>query len=197
MARRYEMAGRAAAMQRTRESILDAAVELFGSSWFDEVTLADVAARAGVSQQTVVNHFGSKIGLYLTGISERFVPAVKELRGQAVPGDVDSIVATVMADYEVSGDGSYRNVVLAQRIEELQQIVDGGHRSHRAWVEHVFAPQLAGLRGKRRERTVVLLATALDVSLWKRLRRDEGLDAGSTAEHLRVLVEGVLATVAA
>jgi hypothetical protein len=42
----------------------------------------------------------------------------------------------------------------------------------------------------------VLLAAALDVSLWKRLRRDEGLDADATAEHLRVLVEGVLATVA-
>ena len=29
MARRYEMSGRVAAMQHTRESILDAAVELF------------------------------------------------------------------------------------------------------------------------------------------------------------------------
>jgi AcrR family transcriptional regulator len=189
------MTARAAAMQRTRESILDAAVELFGQGWFDEVTLADVAALAGVSQQTVVNHFGSKLGLYLSGISERFVPAVTELRGQAVPGDVDSIVATVMADYEQSGDGSYRNVVLAQRIDELQQIVEGGHRSHRAWVERVFAPQLKGVRGRRRERTLVLLATALDVSLWKRLRRDEGLSVEATTEHLRVLVSGVLATV--
>ena len=197
MARRYEMAGRTAAKQRTRESILDAAVELFGSTWFDEVTLADVAAAAGVSQQTVVNHFGSKIGLYLTGISERFAPAIEELRGRAVPGDVGSIVSTVMSDYEDSGDGSYRNVVLAERVEELRQLIDGGHRAHRAWVEHVFAPQLNGLRGHRRERTAVLLASALDVSLWKRLRRDEGLDAASTADHLRVLVEGVLATVAA
>ena len=197
MARRYEMTGRTAAMQRTRESILDAAAELFGSGWFDEVTLADVAARAGVSQQTVVNHFGSKIGLYLTGISERFVPEVTALRRQAVPGDVDSIVATAMADYETSGDGAFRNVVLAERVEELRELIEGGRRSHRAWVEHVFAPQLTGLRGKRRERTVVLLATALDVSLWKRLRRDEGLDADATAEHLRTLVAGVLATVAA
>ena len=197
MTRRYEMTGRTAAMQRTRESILDAAAELFGAGWFDEVTLADVAARAGVSQQTVVNHFGSKIGLYLTGISERFVPEVTALRRQAVAGDVGSIVATAMADYETSGDGAYRNVVLAERVEELRELIEGGRRSHRAWVEHVFAPQLKGLRGRRRERTVVLLATALDVSLWKRLRRDEGLDEESTAEHLRALVDGVLATVAA
>ena len=161
MTRRYEMTGRTAAMQRTRASILDAAVDLFGARWFDEVTLADVAARAGVSQQTVVNHFGSKIGLYLAGISERFVPGTLELRGRAVPGDVDSVVATAMADYEMTGDGTYRNLVLAERVDELRQVVEGGRRSHRAWIERVFAPQLAGVRGTRRERTLVLLATAL------------------------------------
>lgn len=196
MTRRYEMAGRSAAMQRTREAILDAAEELFGPAWFDEVTLADVAARAGVSQQTVVNHFGSKIGLYLAGISERFAPRIAEVRGRAVVGDVGSIVATAVADYEVSGDGSYRSVVLAERVDELRQIIEGGARAHRAWIDQVFAPQLKGLRGKRRERTVVLLSAVLDVSLWKRLRRDEGLSAGETEEHLRVLVGGVLATVA-
>ena len=120
MTRRYEMTGRTAAMQRTRESILDAAEELFGPAWFDEVTLADVAKQAGVSQQTVVNHFGSKIGLYLTGISERFVPGVTALRRQAVAGDVGSIVATAMADYETSGDGAYRNVVLANWHDAVQ-----------------------------------------------------------------------------
>ncbi|MCB0895862.1 MAG: TetR/AcrR family transcriptional regulator [Nocardioidaceae bacterium] len=184
-------------MQRTREAILDAAVDLFDAGWFDEVTLGDVAARAAVSQQTVVNHFGSKIGLYLAGVSERFVPEVVALRARAVPGDVASIVATAVDDYERTGDGAFRIIVLAERLEELRQIVEGGHRSHRAWVERVFAPQLTGLRGRRRERTVVLLAAALDVSLWKRLRRDEGLDEDATAEHLRVLVDGVLATVAA
>jgi len=62
----------------------------------------------------------------------------------------------------------------------------------RAWIEHVFAPQLKGLRGKRRERTIVLLATSLDVLVWKALRRDQGLDPDRTADHLRALVEGVL-----
>ena len=48
------------------------------------------------------------------------------------------------------------------------------------------------LRGKRRERTIVLLATSLDVLVWKALRRDQGLDPDRTADHLRALVEGVL-----
>ena len=59
----------------------------------------------------------------------------------------------------------------------------------------MFAPQLSGLRGPRRERAVRLLAVVLDAGSWKRLRRDEGLDADETATHLRALVDGVLATV--
>jgi AcrR family transcriptional regulator len=193
MARRYEMTGRTAAMQRTREAILDAAVELFAPAWFDEVTLADVARAAGVSQQTVVNPFGSKIGLYLAGVSERFAPALAELRAQAVPGDVTSIVRTAVTDYESSGDATFRLVALAGRVPELDQVLEAGRRAHCGWVERVFAPQLKGLRGKRRERTIVLLATSLDVLVWKALRRDQGLDPDATADHLRVLVEGALA----
>ena len=197
MARQYEMTGRAAAMQRTRESILDAAVDLFAPAWFDEVTLADVARAAGVSQQTVVNHFGSKIGLYLAGVSERFAPALAELRSHAVPGDVASIVETAVADYETSGDATFRLVALAGRVPELDQVVEGGRRAHRAWIERVFAPQLKGLGGRRRERTIVLLAASLDVLMWKSLRRDQGLGPNQTGDHLRVLVEGALASLAA
>ena len=197
MARRYEMTGRAAAMQRTRELILDAAIELFAPAWFDEVTLADVARAAGVSQQTVVNHFGSKIGLYLAGVSERYAPAFAELRSHAVPGDVASVVETAVLDYETSGDATFRLVALAGRVPELDQVLQGGRRAHRAWIEHVFAPQLKGMRGKRRERTVTLLATSLDVLVWKSLRRDQGLSPDQTGDHLRVLVEGTLASVTA
>ena len=44
-------------------------------------------------------------------------------------------------------------------------------------------------------RTIVLLATSLDVLVWKALRRDQGLDPDATAEHLRVLVDGTLASI--
>lgn len=46
----------------TAEAILDAAVQLFSEST-GEVTLEDVARRAGVSRQSVYLHFGSRTGL--------------------------------------------------------------------------------------------------------------------------------------
>ena len=194
MARRYEMAGRAAAMQRTREVILDAAVELFTPAWFDEVTIADIARRAGVSQQTVVNHFGSKIDLYLAGLSERYLPTVLAVRGNAVPGDVRSIVAAVVEDYEATGDGTVKTLATAARAPELVQVVEGGRASHHDFVRRVFAPQLAKRRGRQRERLVRLLAAVLDVRMWQQLRREEGLDVAATREHLESLVEAVLAS---
>jgi AcrR family transcriptional regulator len=191
--RRYEMTTRDRARAATREAILDAAVELFAPAWFDQVTLADVAARAGVSQQTVVNHFGSKIGLYLAGISERVAPAIIETRSGARPGDVATAVEAVVADYEVTGDGTFRSVALAERVPELREVVERGRAAHRAWVGEVFGPQLGRTRGQVRERRLRLLVTVLDVATWKVLRRDEGLDRAETATHLRALVDGVLA----
>lgn len=194
MVRRYEMTGRTAAKQRTREAILDAAVELFEPAWFDEVTLADVAARAGVSQQTVVNHFGSKIDLYLIGLSERYAPRVDSMRADAVPGDVASVVDTALRDYETTGDATIRTLALAARTPELVPVAEGGRRSHQEWVARVFAPQLGRRRGAARARQVRLLAAVLDVRMWHQLRREDGLDVEQTREHLVVLVESLLAS---
>jgi AcrR family transcriptional regulator len=141
----------------------------------------------------VVNHFGSKIDLYLTGISERVAPRLADARAGVEPGDVGAVVASVVRDYEDSGDGNIRIVALAGRVEELQEVVRRGRAWHRAWVEEVFAPQLKRRRGAARDRVVTLLATVLDVTTWKTLRRDEGLDPSQTEIHLKALVEGVLA----
>jgi AcrR family transcriptional regulator len=46
-----------------RAAILKAAFELFSTRGVGTVTIADLAARAGVSQVTIYNYFGSKDGL--------------------------------------------------------------------------------------------------------------------------------------
>jgi hypothetical protein len=58
----------------------------------------------------------------------------------------------------------------------------------------MFAPQLAGIRGARLERMVRLLAAVLDVTVWKQLRRDDGLSVRSTRDRLERLVTAVLST---
>jgi AcrR family transcriptional regulator len=190
--RTYDMSTRESARRQTREQILDAAVELFTGSAYEDVTLADVARLAGVSTQTVVNHFGSKVGLYTTGIAERWAPEVTAVRDRAVPGDVASIVEVAVEDYERTGDTTYRTLALAERLEELRPLVDGGHRSHAAWVATVLAPRLRGLREVDRERSTALGRVVLDVTTWHHLRRVQQVDVAATRDHLARLLEGVL-----
>lgn len=191
MARKYDMAGREAARLRTRELILDAVTSM-ADQWYDEVTLADVARTAGVSQQTVVNHFGSKLNLYLTAIGERFGPEAIRLRSSAVPGDARAIVDAVMADYEVTGDRTWRFIALAQRLEELQPVLRSGRRAHRDFLEEVFAPMLARRGSARRETELVSLSLLLDVTTWWQLRRAEGLSRKETSRQVLRLVEAAL-----
>src|SRR4051794_39464083 len=169
------MSTRESARLRTREEILDAAVELFTAAPYEDVTIADVAHAAGVSQQTVVNHFGSKIGLYTTGVAERAAPRIRAVRDRAVPGDARSIVGAVVRDYESTGDTTYHTLALSERLPELRPLIEGGHSTHAAWVAHVLAPRLAGLPRRDRERTLALGRLVLDVTAWHHLRRVQGL----------------------
>jgi AcrR family transcriptional regulator len=46
--------------EQKKESIRRAAIELFQNYGFKKVSVSDIAERAGVSQVTIYNHFGSK-----------------------------------------------------------------------------------------------------------------------------------------
>src|SRR5262245_47229551 len=63
-ARSYTMRARAESTTRTRERILDAVIALSVERLSVEIVLADVAARGGVTVQTVLRHFGSRGGLF-------------------------------------------------------------------------------------------------------------------------------------
>lgn len=46
--------------EQTREKILQAAIELFGKSGFDQVSLQMIGEEVGISQAAVAQHFGNK-----------------------------------------------------------------------------------------------------------------------------------------
>ena len=52
----------------TRQQIADVAMRLFATHGFDAVTVAEVAAEAGVSQKTVFNYFPTKEDLFYSGM---------------------------------------------------------------------------------------------------------------------------------
>lgn len=183
--RRYRMKARAVAAQSTADGILDAAIELFTVKRFEEVTLDEVAGRAGVTKRTVLRRFESKDRLFVNAMDHAVDEMVRQ-REEAPVGDVPGAVANVVEHYERWGRNRLRLLSQEDRIELVAEHVRGGRAYHRAWVEHTFAPQLTGLRGPTRQRRIAALVAATDVYTWKLLRLDLGL---SRAETERTLVE--------
>lgn len=74
---------------RTAERILDAAEELFAEHGFAGTTLRDVAARVGVRNPSLYNHFSNKESLY-AAVLERGIGPVLETLSEFVEAGVDS-----------------------------------------------------------------------------------------------------------
>jgi AcrR family transcriptional regulator len=77
---------------KTRQEIADQAMRLFATRGFDRVTVAEVAAAAGVSEKTIFNYFPTKEDLFFDEVPERqaaLADAVRDLE----PGD--SILAAL------------------------------------------------------------------------------------------------------
>ncbi len=90
------------AEQRAR--ILEAAQALFSERGVEDVTMADVAAEAGVARSTVFNHFGSKHAL-MNGITERVRAVYADLLDQALADRTTPTPALIRALFEFMGMG--------------------------------------------------------------------------------------------
>src|SRR5918992_3310729 len=184
------MATRAAGVEATRERILDAACDAFLASWYQDVTIRDVAAAADVALQTVVNHFGSKEGLYSAAV-ERIGDSIESRRYDVEPGDVDGAVAALIDDYDRTGDFTLRTLAEEGRLALVEPGLARGRRGHQDWVAHVFSRAFTGLRGAARRRRVAQLVAVTDVYTWKLLRRDKKLSRDQTVLAVRELVEAL------
>ena len=127
----------------TRERILQAACDAFIASWYDDVTLRDVAAAADVALQTLVNHFGTKEALF-GAAAERIGDAIQAGRYDVEPGDLEGAVAALVDDYDRTGDFTLRTLAEEERLAVVRPGLARGRRGHQDWVEHVFRRRAHG-----------------------------------------------------
>jgi AcrR family transcriptional regulator len=185
------MKARAEAAEATADRILDAAVELFTSDPFDDVSLDLVAERAGVTTRTVIRRFGSKDELFVTSMDRAREDAIAQ-RNLAPVGDVSGIVANVIEHYERWGNNRLRMIEQEEKIAVIAENAQYGRRFHRDWVKRVFAPSLKGLAGRVRERRIAGLIVLTDVFTWRLLRRDIGLSRSETERTIVEFIEAAL-----
>jgi AcrR family transcriptional regulator len=181
------MSARAAAVEARGHRILAAARALFVELPFEEVTLEAIAARAGVTLQTVLRRFGSKPRL-VAAAAEKATAQVEAQRGQAPVGNHAAAVANLLEHYETWGEVALRLLAQEERFEEIATIAQRGRALHAAWVERVFAPDLARCPESSRSIRRAQLVAICDVYVWKLLRRDLGLSRAEVERAVLGLV---------
>lgn len=181
--RPYRQSARAEAAEATGRRILDAFQDAMRDNWLEDITLEQVARVAGVTVQTLIRRFGGKDGL-LRAVCEHMERDVMRRRETPV-GDLECAVANLCVDYEASGDMIVRILAQESRFPDLKPLLDFGRERHRHWVSLVAAPWLQALPRARQQRAIDTLVTALDVYVWKLVRRDMGR---SREETRRVMV---------
>ena len=183
--RPYRQGARAAAAAENTRRIIEAAEELFSQRLYDQVTLDDVARRAGVGVQTLIRRFPTKEAL-VAGVNEVVQPRIRAQRSQAPAGDLDGIVTNLAEHYEHTGDTTLLLLSQEERVPAFGQITAAGRRMHRDWVEQAFAPWLQALAAAAREHRTVQLVAICDVYVWKVMCRDQGF---TRARYERALNE--------
>jgi len=189
--RPYRMKARAKAAEATRKKILDVVEVAFEELFFDEITLAEIARRAGVSVQTVIRHFESKEGLFLTSYLQTAEKMGAD-RGPLPVGDPEKIIDDLVDHYERFGDRILWLLAQEEREPILKHLADGGRIYHLQWCRQAFNPALEGLRGKVYERRLAQFVAATDIYVWKLLRRDRDLSRPQTKLAMRELIEPLM-----
>lgn len=182
------MRARAEAVAETRGRILRAMLDLHVERFHDQITLEDVARRAGVTVQTVLRQFGTRDRL-VTAAADQATHEILAQRSAAPVGDVEGAIENLLDHYEGWGRSALRLLAQEERVPQLRALADGGRAAHYAWVERTFAPFLAAtsdplLRPK--------LITLTDVFTWKLMRLDLGLDRPGIASALASMIRAVI-----
>jgi AcrR family transcriptional regulator len=185
--RSYQMTSRAESAERTAREILCATRELFTTKAVADITLADIAALAGVTVQTVLRRFGDKDSLFAAAITH-FTAEVEAGRGQAMPDDPDDIAAVLCAHYEDYGPMTVKLLAEELTTPAARDAVTVGRRYHRAWCETVFAGTLARVSGTEHGRRLAQLMAICDLRTWEMLRITADLSCEQVELALREML---------
>lgn len=187
MPRAYRMTNRAAATAQTADNILEATRSLMVEKPFAEITLADIAGRAGVTVQTILRRFGDKDSVFAAAVA-RYTAEVHDQRGHAVPNNVADIVSVLVQHYEDWGRLMIK-MLAEQTTPAIRDTIAAAKRYHRDWCRAMFPDALTGLDKADRSRRLAQLATVCDLRTWELLRLESRLSRTQTAAALREMLE--------
>jgi AcrR family transcriptional regulator len=142
--------------RQTREAIGAAAERLFAERGYDGVTVADIAAAAGISVKTLFVHFPSKEDLVF-GNEDKLLARLLEIVRERAPGEtpLDAVTATLLAALEQEGE--------PRELESFHRTIRSSpavaSRLRRMWEQ--YENEMATLLGAERNEAVPCPETCL------------------------------------
>jgi AcrR family transcriptional regulator len=191
--RRYEKRARAAAEEATRRRIIDAAIDLHGTTGPARTTISAIAERAGVRRATVYRHFPDERALFLgcSGTWAERNPVPDPATWTAIADPAARLEAALEALYgwyeqvEPMLTKVLRDMDAVPVIEEMQT----GRRAYLAAVEDGLASGW-GVRGRAATRLRAAIALALDFFAWRTLH-ERGLGRADATAVMTAAVAAV------
>lgn len=180
------MTGRRPGPTSTREAILDAAKEAFGSKGYEATSLRGVARAAGVDPSMVTHFFGSKDGLFEAALALPLDPAVvvAGLLADGVEGLGERVVRTFLGVWDSTpGQGPMLAMLRSAVSHE-----DSAAQLRELLLRVILRPVADAAGGDQPERRAALLASQIaGLALTRYVLRIEPIASASADELAPVI----------
>jgi len=196
---KYNLRARAERYQKTRQRIVEAAVELHRTAGPARTTVTEIANKAGVERQTVYNHFPDELSLFKAcSAHNRALNPPPDPEPWKLILDPEERLRRALADlygYYRRNEQMLANVTSdAQANPNTRKVLEPRVR-HQERMRDALATGWELKDGQRRERLLCgALWMALEFQTWHTLARQQGFDDEESIELMvsmvRCLMEG-------
>src|ERR1700716_1359464 len=125
--------------QKTRDTIIKVALDLFAERGYEQTTIAEIADAAEVSPRTIFAYFPSKEDIVFCQL-----PEAQARLGQALRERPDGATALdVLRDFIAASLSSDPNTVLRKRIVESDETLQRGERARNGPFEQLLVEAIA------------------------------------------------------
>lgn len=174
--RPYQSPLRAQMAQQTRALILDALIEVVSADGADDLSIRDLAERAGVSQRTVYRHFPDRAAL-LDALAEHVGDRIGWGEPMAAIGSLDELVDAIPVSF--AGFDRHETETRALVLLNLDPArVAAITRRNQSRLAALVAAELVGLDADERAEAVAVLHLLASSRTWLRFRDQDGLAPG-------------------
>lgn len=186
MPRPYELKRRAERQDKTRERIVEAAIELHQTIGPAATTISEIADRAGVGRVTVYRHFPDELTLARACSGRYFErhPAPDPESWRSI-GEAETRLRTGLTETYAYHRATRRMISHVLADARDHPVMAPYHEHWRRAVEVLLEPWRA--RGRQRTYLRAAIALALSFDTWRTLSQEQGLtDAQAVVLALRL-----------